>query len=166
MIPVDVLTVIAPGETVAPEVLEALGRQGSVAIRHHLVEGPRAPGEDRVQAIARARNRAKTYGDAHYAMFLDRDVVLPPGGIESLVLALALSPHHAALAICYQDDPPIWSGHIAMGSMLFVRPILEQIHFRADEDFCECFWCCEDLRRLGYRVDYLLGLRARHLSTG
>src|SRR5947209_15617386 len=120
MFPVDVLTVLAPGQTIYRSVLEALECQGCVTIEHHMVGGPRLPGETRVAAIARARNRSKQHGQAHYVMFLDRDVVLPPRGIEALILGLILDPRHAALGINYQE--PVSSGavHVAMGAAMFV----------------------------------------------
>jgi hypothetical protein len=161
--PVDVLTVVAPGQAIYAPVLEALKQQGHVTIEHHVVEGPRLPGEDRVAAIARARNRAKELGQAHYVLFLDRDVVLPPGGIEALVLSLIFDPRYAAMGINYQEPVSPGAAHVAMGAVLFIRPILEQIQFRAETDMCECYSCCEDIRRLGYRIDYLPGMRARHL---
>lgn len=161
--PVDVLTVLAPGQAIYAPVLEALKHQGHVTIEHHVVEGPRLPGEPRVAAIARARNQAKGVGQAHYVLFLDRDVILPPHGIEALVLGLILDPRYAAVGINYQEPVPPGTPHVAMGAVLFIRPILEQIHFRAEPDTCECCSCCEDIRRMGYRIDYLPGLRARHL---
>ena len=160
---VDVLTLLAPGEAVHPAALEALRNQGRVHVHHHLVEGRPRPGESRIETIARARNRAKGYGRAHYAAFLDRDVVLPPDGLEKLVLGLIFNAHHAALAINYQAPEPAPAAHVAMGSMMLVRPVLEQIHFRTEPGQCECACCCADLRRMGYAVDYLPGLRAEHL---
>jgi hypothetical protein len=161
--PIDVLTLLAPGQTIYPPVLEALKHQGHVTIAHHVVEGARLPGETRVAAIARARNRAKQLGQAHYVMFLDRDVILPPHGIEALILGLIFDPRYAAMGINYQEPVPSGALHVAMGAALFIRPILEQIQFRAEPDTCECYSCCEDIRRMGYRIDYLPGMRARHL---
>jgi hypothetical protein len=137
--------------------------QGQVTIAHHVVEGARLPGETRVAAIARARNRAKQLGQAHYAMFLDRDVILPPHGIEALILGLIFDPRYAAMGINYQEPVPPGTVHVAMGAVLFIRPILEQIQFRAEPNTCECYTCCEDIRRMGYRIDYMPGMRARHL---
>jgi hypothetical protein len=161
--PVDVLTLLAPGQTIYALALEALQHQGHVAITHHVVEGARLPGESRVAAIARARNRAKQLGQAHYVMFLDRDVILPSQGIEALILGLIFDPRYAAMGINYQEPVPPGAVHVAMGAALFLRPILERIEFRAEPDTCECYSCCEDIRRMGYRIDYLPGLRARHL---
>jgi hypothetical protein len=155
---------LAPGQTIYGPVLEALKHQGHVTITHHVVEGPCLPGESRVAAIARARNRAKQLGQAHYVMFLDRDVVLPPQGIEALILGLIFDPRYAAMGINYQEPVPPGSPHVAMGAVLFVRPVLERIEFRAERDACECYTCCEDIRRMGYRIDYVPGMRARHLQ--
>lgn len=164
MIPVDVLTVLAPGETICEPVLAALQDQGVVTLAHHVVEGGRRPGESRVEAIAGARNRARWHGTAHYALFLDRDVVLPPLGVEQLVFGLICNPRYAALGINYQDEVRTsWAPHVAMGATLFVRPILEQIQFRVEPGTCECYCCCIDIRRMGYGIDYLPGLRAEHL---
>lgn len=164
MIPVDVLTVLRPGHAICPPVLEALKNQGGVRLEHHVVEGKRFPGEGRVAAIARARNQAKTRGTAHYALFLDRDVVLPPLGIEALVYGLIFNPRYAALGINYQAEVRTpWAAHVAMGATLFIRPILERIQFRAEGRRCECSCCCADIRRMGYGIDYVPGLRAEHL---
>jgi hypothetical protein len=157
------LTVLAPGHTIYAPVMEALEHQGHVAIQHHVAPGPRLPGESRVAAIARARNHAKELGSAHYVMFLDADVILPPGGIEALIRGLIFDPRYAALGISYEEPVPPGAMHVAMGAVLFLRPILARIEFRAEPDRCECLSCCEDIRRMGYRIDYLPGFRARHL---
>jgi hypothetical protein len=164
MIPVDVLTVLRPGDAICPPVLEALKNQGGVRLEHYIVEGRRNPGEGRVTAVARARNHAKTRGTAHYALFLDRDVVLPPLGIEALVYGLIFNPRYAALGINYQAEVrSSCAVHVAMGATLFIRLILERIQFRAEGRRCECSCCCADIRRMGYGIDYLPGLRAQHL---
>ncbi|HIE30258.1 TPA: glycosyltransferase family 2 protein [Candidatus Poribacteria bacterium] len=167
MIPVDVLTVLGPGRTIREPVLSALKNQGDVALEHYVIKGPlRLPREGRFDAIVRARNRAKQLGTAHYAMFLDDDIVLPPRGIEKLVLALIFNPRYAAIGIDYQGlaQPSSWAVHVAMRAVLFIRPILERIHFRTEPGTCECLCCCEDIRRMGYCIDYLPGLRAEHLK--
>ena len=166
MIGVDVLTVLGPGRTIRDPVRAALKNQGHVALEHYVVEGIPMPGERSCDTIARARNRAKQLGAAHYAMFLDDDVVLPPQGIEKLVYALIFNPWYAAIGLDYQDfvQPSPGAIHVAMGAVLFIRPILERIHFRTEPNKCECLCCCEDLRRMGYGIDYLPGLPAEHLK--
>lgn len=165
MVSVDVLTPLGPGEAVRPRVLEALRDQGRVHLDHHIVRGAApGPGEPRAAAIARARNLAKCEGTARYALFLDSDVVLPPRGVERLLCGLLFNRHHAALAINYQEEAQGgYSLHVAMGAVLFVRSVLERITFRTEPGLCECYCCCLDLRRMGYRIDYLPGLRAEHL---
>jgi hypothetical protein len=166
MVEVDVLTLLAPGEVLCPPAREALEDQGFVRLRQHFVEGRQRPGESRVETIARARNEAKRLGSARFALFLDRDVVLPPRGIEKLVFGLAFNPGHAALGINYQGDPPrLPAAHVAMGAVLFHRSILQQVVFRSAPGRCECSCCCEDLRRMGYEIDYLPGLRAEHFRA-
>jgi hypothetical protein len=166
MIPVDVLTVLGPGRAILDPVLAALEDQGDVELKHYTIEGePPMPGDRRADPIARARNRARKLGTAHYAMFLDDDVVLPPLGIEKLVYALIFNPRYAAIGIDYQGFPQRspWTTHVAMGAVMFIRPILEQIHFRTEPGKCECLCCCNDIRRMGYLIDYLPGLKAKHL---
>lgn len=167
MIRVDVLTVLGPGRTIQESVLSALEDQGDVDLKHHVIEGDSSlPGDRRADPIARARNRAKKTGNAHYAMFLDDDVVLPPRAIEKLVYALIFNPRYAAIGIDYQGFPQTlpWTLHVAMGAVMFIRPILEQIHFRTEPNKCECLCCCDDIRRMGYLIDYLPGLKAEHLK--
>ena len=167
MIPVDVLTVLGPGRAILKPVLAALENQGDVELKHYVIEGePALKGDRRADPIARTRNRARKVGTAHYAMFLDDDVVLPPRGIEKLVYSLMFSQHYAAIGIDYQGFPRRSNSapHVAMGSVMFIRPILEQIKFRTEPNKCECLCCCNDIRRMGYLIDYLPGLKAKHLS--
>jgi hypothetical protein len=164
-IEVDVLTLLAPGEAIPPPVLAALGDQGAVNLHHHLVRGGGVPGEKRVDTIARARNAAKRHARARFSFFLDRDVVLPPLGIEKLAFGLALNPHHAALGINYQEACASPAPHVAMGAVLFHTEVLQQLDFRSQPGCCECSCCCYDVRQLGYEIDYLPGLRAHHLKA-
>jgi len=166
MIQVDVLTALGPGRTIRESVLSALENQGDVKVEHHVVDGTPMPGESGRDAIVRARNHAKQLGTAHYAMFLDDDVVLPPRSIEKLVYTLIFNPYYAAIGIDYQNSvqPSPGAIHVAMGAVLFIRPILEQIQFRHEPGKCECLCCCEDIRRMGYCIDYYPGLRAEHLK--
>jgi hypothetical protein len=165
MLSVDVLMVLGEGEEPEPEVLESLDHQGEVRLTLHRVRGPRRdPGESRASAIARARNLAKSHGTCKHAMFLDRDVVLPPLGVQKLLYGLLFHPHHAALGILYQEGTAAWaSAHVAMGATLFHRSILDRLTFRAEPDYCECYCCCMDIRRMGYEIGYHPLLRARHL---
>ncbi|MBM3242491.1 glycosyltransferase family 2 protein [Candidatus Poribacteria bacterium] len=166
MIPVDVLTVLGPGRTICEPVLSVLENQGDVELKHHIVDGTPMPGERERDAIVRARNQAKQLGTAHYAMFWDDDVVLPPLGIEKLVYTLIFNPRYVAIGIDYQNfiQTSPWTIHVAMGAVLFIRPILARIRFRHEPDKCECLCCCEDIRRMGYCIGYIPGLRAEHLK--
>ncbi len=167
MIPVDVLTVLGPGRKILEPVLAALENQGDVELKHYVVDGPpRRPGESRVSAIARARNLAKWHGDSHYAMFLDDDIVLPEKGIEKLVYALVFNNRYAAIGIDCQNlhQPSSWNVHVGMGAVMFVRPILEKVQFREELGTCECYCCCEDIRGMGYLVDYLPEVQGKHLK--
>jgi len=166
VIQVDVLTVLGPGRNIREPVLSSLKEQGDVELEHYVVDGIPLPGEWERDAIVRARNRAKQLGTAHYAMFLDDDVVLPPQGIEKLVYTLILNPRYAAIGIDYQDfvQTSSWSVHVAMGAVLFIRPILDRIQFRHEPGKCECLCCCEDIRWMGYCINYLPGVRAEHLK--
>jgi len=164
MFQVDVLTVLAPGECMRPEALAALSDQGAVHLRHHQEWEPRRAGENRYQAIARARNQIKQWGQSPYLLFLDRDVVLPQGGIERLVLWLLFNPGYAGIGFNYQDPAPTPAPHVALGATLFVRGILERFSFRAAAGQCECACLCTDLRAAGYQIDYFPGYRATHVG--
>ena len=167
MIPVDVLTVLGPGRKIHKKVLFALEDQADVALNHYKLEGePPLYGEGRIEAIARARNQVKKLGTAHFVMFLDDDVVLPKDGIKDLTYALFFNREYAAIGIDYQNAPrdPFGRIHVAMGAVMFLRPILEQIRFRTEPGKCECLCCCEDIRRMGYLIDYLPGVKAKHLK--
>lgn len=162
---VDLLSVLAPGEALRPEALAALADQGAVKIRHFFAEGRARPGETRVDAIVRARNRVKREGQAPWAMFLDRDVVLPARALECLVLALEEDPACAALAIDYGPPQSTPAPHVAMGAVMFRQSVLERLEIRCEPGVCECSCCCADLRAMGYRIDYLPGFRAEHIRA-
>lgn len=167
MIRVDVLTVLAPGEVLRPEAADALTRQGAVELRHFFAEGRRRPGESRVETITRARNAVRAQGDAHFVFYLDRDVVLPDRGIELLALHLHFHRHYAALGINYQEEAPRTpASHVAMGSLLTYRALLNRFPLRCEPDRCECHCYLHDLRGAGYGIDYLPGLRAQHRKHG
>jgi hypothetical protein len=97
-------------------------------------------------------------------MFLDRDVVLPPGAIEALAAALEADAEQGAIGIDYGPPQPSPAVHVGMGAVMFPRPVLERITFRANPHRCECQCCCDDLRQMGFKVDYLPGFRAAHVK--
>lgn len=164
MFEVDLLTVLAPGEVVRREALEALREQGAVTLHHYFARGRRVQPESRAQTIARARNDVKQQGRSPLTMFLDRDVLLPPRGIEALAAALTADPEFGALGIDYGPPQPSPAAHIGMGAVMFPRRVLERITFYAEPRRCECQCCCDDLRKWGYKVDYLPGFRAGHVK--
>jgi hypothetical protein len=160
----DILTILAPGESVRPEALAALAAPEGIEIRHYFAEGRRFPGEMRIDAIVRARNAVKQMGEAELAMFLDRDVALPAGAVLRLARMLHEDPSYGALGVDYQSGAG-HAGHVAMGALMFRRAVLDQIRIRAEPGRCECACCCADLRAMGYRVEYAAGLRARHIRA-
>jgi hypothetical protein len=161
---IDLLTVLAPGEVLRREALDALRDQGEVRLQHHFAPGRRLVEETRAQTIARARNAVKAEGSAPLALFLDRDVVLPPGALEALAAVLTADPQYGALGIDYGPPQSRPAAHVGMGAVMFPRAVLERITFRAEPGRCECQCCCDDLRQLGYRIDYLDGFRAGHVK--
>lgn len=165
MFQVDLLTVLAPGEVLRKEALAALPAQGEVTLHHYFAPGRRLLPESRPETIARARNAVKAQGSSPLAMFLDRDVVLPAGAIQALAATLTADPSYGALGIDYGPPQPSPAVHVRMGAIMFPRSVLESITFRAEPGRCECLCCCDDLRRMGFRVDYLTGFRADHVKT-
>jgi hypothetical protein len=162
MLEVDLLTVLAPGEVVHRQAREALRRQGDVVLRPYFAVGRRIFPATRKETIAAARNTVKRLGNSPLAFFLDRDVVLPPGVIPALASALEQNPRYGALGVDYGPPQPSPAPHVAMGAVLFRREVLERITFRTAPRRCECQCCCDDLRALGYEIDYLPGWRAEH----
>jgi hypothetical protein len=158
---VDVMTVLAPGQTMAPDARDALQRQGDLLLTHYRLRDARRWGEGKTESIARARNEMKLLGSSPYLMFVDSDVALPPLGIQRLLLGLQMDATYGALGIDYQGMES--GGHVAMGAVLFRRSVLDRIQFRWQPGICECACCCEDVRALGYRMAYLPGLKAKHL---
>jgi hypothetical protein len=99
-------------------------------------------------------------------MFLDDDVALAPGCVRRLWEELQRRPAFGALAADYlgesRADAP--ARHVAMGATLFRRAALAEIGFRWKAGRCECQCCCDDLRRIGFGIDYVPAAGARHLD--
>jgi hypothetical protein len=146
----------------------ALAQQG-VRLKVHRLAGTRRPEDsNRWATIARARNKGKRLGTAPWAMFLDDDVVLGPTCVARLLEGLKGRPGFAALAADYAGDMSQGWGHwdyprhVGMGATLFRRERLEEVTFRWEPERCECQCCCDDLRRRGFGIGYLMGADAWH----
>jgi hypothetical protein len=165
---IDVVLLTRDLGPVGKEVWSALAAQRGSALQIFRTWGRRLANERRIDAIVCARNRAKQLGGARYFFFLDDDVVLERDCLRTLLSALTADPHLAAAAADYSGelrrDPQ--SPHIGMGATLFRREALEKIQFRAVPGRCECLCCVDDLRALGWRVEYVPGALARHLGNG
>ena len=165
---IDVV-ILSPAEgPLHPEVERGLSSQVGVSLRiHRVLCRPRPDDPHRWATIVRGRNEARRCGAAPWVMFVDSDVVLPTDGIQSLWRELDRRPNYAAFAADYLGDRerPRPRGHVAMGAMLIRRSSLSHVRFRWAAGRCECQCFCDDLRSLGWGVEYLAGLTARHVSS-
>jgi hypothetical protein len=162
---VDVVVLTRNSSAIRVEVENAIAQQVGVRLKLYRVVGDARPDDScRWESIARARNQAKRLGFAPFLMFVDDDVVLERNCIAGLWSELVRRPEFAALAADYlgESQPDTLSGHVAMGATLFRRAALERISFRWESGKCECQCCCEDLRSLGYQIEYLSTTRADH----
>ncbi|MEO8498690.1 MAG: glycosyltransferase, partial [Planctomycetota bacterium] len=163
---VDIVILSRDREDLDARVVRGLREQVDVRVRvHRLVGQRRADDPHRWETIARARNRARDLGDSKWIMFLDDDVRLAPHAISNLVQGLRDRPAHAALAANFLQERPGErpARHVAMGATLFRRKALRQVTFRWQDKQCECLCCCQDLRQLGWEIDYLDAACAFHL---
>jgi hypothetical protein len=164
---VDLVVLTRHGGPLCPEVERGFRNQRAVRLFVHRVAGSTYPDDrNRLDAIVRARNEGKLLGGYPWLMFLDDDVVLEPCCISTLVDELGRRPAYAALAADYLGESRAdeIARHVSMGATLFRRRALEQIRFRWHEKKCECQWCCDDLRRLQWGIDYCDSARAHHLA--
>jgi hypothetical protein len=101
-------------------------------------------------------------------MFLDDDVALEPNCVSTLIRELRRRPAYGALGADYlrQFQSSRIAPHVSMGATVFRREALDQIFFAWRENRCECQICCDDLRRLGWGIDYFSPANARHLPVG
>ena len=168
---VDLILIHRQGTSPADAVLRGIEAQAGVRVSVHRIAGAGRPDDpNRWETIARARNQGRRSGSASLLMFLDDDVVLEPGSVARLVDGLRRRPNHAALACDYlgesgparRDGRP---GHVAMGATLFRRDALSLVRFRWEPGRCECQCCCDDLRRLGLRIEYDADARATHARS-
>jgi RimJ/RimL family protein N-acetyltransferase len=168
MTQVDVWVLSRDGGPLDRLVHEALLSQRGVTIHVHRVAGESLPDDPcRWATIARARNFARRFGHQPWGIFLDDDVVLGADCVRQLVAGLRARPTLAALGANYLREPrtPFPSPHVAMGATLFRREALAAIQFRWERSRCECQCCCDDLRRLGWQIDYLPSAQAYHLAA-
>lgn len=164
---IDVV-ILRRDESELPEaVMGPLRRQRGVHIRLHRIVGiPRSDDSHRHATIARARNEGVARTDAAWVMFLDDDVALASDCLAHLHHGLASRPEYAAVGADYLHDsaPHGSSPHVSMGATLFRRSALQRIPFRWENHKCECQCWCEDIRRMGLRIEYLATAKARHLN--
>lgn len=134
---------------------------------HRVIGSPRLVDRSRCDIIARARNEGKRCGTFPWLMFLDDDVVLAPGCIAALADELEQRPSYAALGVDYLGERRFgrMARHVSLGATLFRRAALDQIEFAWRGEGCECQCCCDDLRRLKWRIDYSARVEARHLKA-
>ena len=116
--------------------------------------------------IARGRNAVKQRGSAHWAMFVDDDVLLDLDCVATLLDELVRSPALGAVAADYGQERQRadYTGHVAMGACLFRSNVLQQIQFRWADNSCECQCCCDDLRGGGFEIAYSARAKATHLG--
>lgn len=172
---VDAVVLSRDPSTLRPEWLAGLEAQGDLIASVHGVVGERKPLDpNRWETIARARNRMRTLGESPYVLFLDDDVVLGTDALAQLTEALDSQSNLAAAAADYLGEVDssrrnpqgslVASRHVAMGAVVFRRKALMTLRFRWEKGKCECLCCCEDLRRRGLEIAYLVGAPCRHLG--
>ena len=149
-------------------IAESIRNQCGVRLQVHRIVG--SPGSDdphRVATIARARNMAVERAQTPWLMFVDDDVVLAPDCVARLHHALASRSEYAGVGADYLSEARLHrtSRHVTMGATMFRTAALQRNPFRWETNKCECLCCCEDLRRMGNRVEYLSGARAWHLKN-
>ncbi len=163
---VDIVILSRDRADLDSRVVQGLREQVNVHMRVHRLIGKRRAGDQhRWETIARARNRACDLGDSKWIMFLDDDVRLAPHAVGNLYRSLAGHPKHAAVGANFLQEPRSQhpAQHVAMGATLFRRKALRQITFRWQDAQCECLCCCQDLRQLGWEIDYVDSACAFHL---
>jgi hypothetical protein len=171
---IDLILISRDRSPPAPAVREAIESQaqaGLILRVHRVIGEPRPTDPNRWATIARARNEGRALGSAPWVLYLDDDVVLGPGCVAQLLDGLLRRPGFAAIAADYlgelgqgwydPDTPP----HVGMGATLFRREVLASLVFRWQPGRCECQCCCDDLRRGGFGIGYLSGVKASHLPS-
>jgi hypothetical protein len=164
---VDIVVLSRDELPLRPQVERGIASQTGVIIHRHRIIGRRIEADTcRWDTIARARNRGKSVGRSPWLMFVDDDVVVPPGCVATLLRQLHDRPAYGALAAdLLHEAHPSPNRHVGMGATLFRRSALQRIEFRWEADRCECQCCCDDLRRLGIAIAYSPTCQAVHLRT-
>jgi hypothetical protein len=165
---IDLVILSRDESALASDVQSGIAAQTDARLTIHRVTGRARPEDaNRWQTIARARNEGKSKGQSDWVMYLDDDVALAPGCVRRLWDELQRRPAFGALAADYlgesRADAP--ARHVGMGATLFRRAALAEIGFRWKTGRCECQCCCDDLRRIGFGIDYVPAAGARHLDT-
>ena len=164
---IDLAILTRDEKPLSPTIASAVQSQRGVNLRIHRVIGkPQTSDPNRMETIARSRNSAVSRARSPWLMFLDDDVALAPDCVARLHHGLASRPEYAGLGADYlgEANSSGSSPHVAMGATMFRRSALQRTRFRWEPQKCECLCCCEDLRSMGTRVEYLHTAKARHLS--
>lgn len=160
-----VLTVCRNDKPILNEVAFALGRQG-VQILWHVSPQPYSPRQRYAwRNICRGRNELRLKPETPYCLWLDSDVVLPPDACRRMIDALNADLNLGATGANYGDRDET-GAHVGMGALMVRSWLAKRFKFRAGRGRCECRNFAEDVRSLGFRVEYLPGLFATHLPKG
>jgi hypothetical protein len=163
---IDIVILSRHAGALRPEVERGLRDQNEVElVLHRVIGAPNIEDRARCDVIARARNEGKRRGESPWLMFLDDDVVLGPKCVVTLVEELERQPSYASLGADYLGERRFgrMARHVSLGATLFRREALNQFEFSWRGERCECQCCCDDLRRLQWRIDYSASALAYHL---
>jgi hypothetical protein len=166
---IDLLLLTRDGSPPRQDVWNGIQRQAGVRLHLHRVIGAPRPGDrHRWETICRARNEGRHVGSSAWVMYLDDDVVLASDCLATLLAGLKQRPAFAAVAADSAGEMSTgwenwdYPGHVGMAATLFRREHLAGLTFRWEPGKCECWCCCDDLRRAGFAIGYLPGAIAHH----
>lgn len=161
----DLLMPVRPGRWIARPVVSALidsGWDGNLFVSTVFAHN-----------LPMTRNHLKSYPATDLCLMMDNDLLLPTGSLLAMQQKLDHDPGLAAIALRKTEpdqdklhlrgqpgqvqDGVEYAGHVDLSCVLWRRPALQQLHFRYQDDTCDCMVALADLNQLGYRFGFLAG---------
>lgn len=162
---ITVLTVARNDRPIDYRVDMSLANQGPIGNRV-ILPTPYSPNKRKaLKNIVKGRNVLRGYAGPGYVFWHDADVVLPTGCLSILHECLQRDPGLGAMGCNYGDTDPTGQ-HVGFGALMVRSHLVQSIAVRSARGRCECSCFADDVRQMGWRVEYHPTLRAEHLGGG
>ena len=122
--------------------------------------GGRVPG-GRPENIKHVRSKLAELVETKFVLWLDDDIKLPPFALKLMMEMADVMPKLGCVGLHYQP----FNGHMAVGATLMQAGVAKQLtwDYKPGQP-CECNQAIEDIKKLGYEVQYMNKITALDLD--